>query len=337
MRRRLAALLCLLALSFVAPATAQAPQPARALHPVRMITFGGGYALPAWVAQRQGFFEKHGLVVSITYTPDSVFLMTGLIEGRYDVAVTAIDNLVAYQEGQGEAPVKAPVDLFAFMGLDDSFQSLMAGPEVKSVADLRGRELAVDALTTGFAFVLREAVARAGMTDADVKYVRTGGGPTRMRALIEGKYAAGLLATPLDLVAAEQGMVRLGGTRELLGRYMGRSAFSQRAWAKQNEAAVIGFIRAYRDAMDWLYDPRNRETAATILVANDRAMTPELARRSLDILLAEKGGFFRDVALDVEGVRTVLALRTKFAVPKKTLDDPMKYIDLSYHRRALER
>ncbi len=32
---------------------------------------------------------------------------------------------------------------------------LMAAPDVKSVADLRGREPAVDALTTGYAFIFR--------------------------------------------------------------------------------------------------------------------------------------------------------------------------------------
>ena len=304
------------------------------LQTVNMITFGGGYSLPAWVAQRQGFFAKHGIEVNITHTPNSVFLMKNLIEGKFDLTVTAMDNLVAYQEGQGEAEYTGTCDLVAFMGVDDSFQSLMASPDIKSVADLRGKKIAVDALTTGYAFILREMIARAGMTDADVTYERTGGGPMRLRAMLDGNYSAGLLATPLDKIAADQGFTKLGTARELLGRYQGRTGFAQRSWVKNNQAAVIGFMRGYRDAMDWLYDRNNRAAAADLLMTNDASVTPDLARLSLDILLDEKGGFWRDLALDLEGIRTVLALRTRFGVPQKTLIDPMPYVDLALHDKA---
>ncbi len=299
-----------------------------------MITFGGGYSLPAWVAQRQGFFADHGVAVNITHTPNSVFLMKNLIEGKFDLAVTAMDNLVAYQEGQGEAEYAGTCDLVAFMGVDDSFQSLMAAPGITSVAGLRGKKIAVDALTTGYAFILREMIARAGMTDADVTYERTGGGPMRMQAMLDGQYAAGLLATPLDRIAADQGFIRLGTARELLVHYQGRTGFAQRAWIRNNEAAVIGFMRGYRDAMDWLYDRGNRSDAAALLMANDASVTPELARLSLDILLDAQGGFWRDLALDLEGIRTVLALRTRFGVPQKTLTDPLRYVDLMLHEKA---
>jgi len=317
-----------------AHAAAQAPAGGKPLATVNLITFGGGYALPAWVAQRQGFFAKHGIAVNITYTPDSVYMMTNLIDGKYDVAVSSVDNLVAYQEGQGEAKFSGTPDLVAFMGIDHSFQNLMAAPDIKTVAGLRGKELAVDARTTGFAFVLREMIARAGMSDADVTYVRTGGGPARARLLMEGKYAAGLLATPLDLIAADKGMNRLGSARELLRRYQGRAVYGQRAWIKANEGAAIGLMRAYRDAMAWLYDRNNREIAEALLVANDPSMTPALARQSYDILLDAKDGFFRDVALDMEGMKTVLALRSKFLKLERPLTDPMKYVDLDIYRRA---
>jgi ABC-type nitrate/sulfonate/bicarbonate transport system substrate-binding protein len=310
------------------------PEPKQHLASIRMITFGGGYSLPAWVAQRQGFFARHGIAVDITYTPNSVYLMTGLIDGRFDLAVTAIDNLVAYQEGQGEAPCEGTPDLVAFMGVDDSFQSLMAAPDIKSVAALRGKKIAVDALTTGYAFILREMIARAGMRDTDVTYERTGGGPARLRAMLEGQYAAGLLATPLDKIAADRGHTCLGTARDLLGRYQGRTGFAQRAWVRSNEAAVLGFMRAYRDAMDWLYDRQNREIAAALLIANDASMTPALAHQSLDVLLDDSSGFFRDVALDIEGIRTVLALRSRFGVPQKTLTDPLRYVDLGLYHKA---
>jgi hypothetical protein len=84
----------------------------------------------------------------------------------------------------------------------------------------------------------------------------------------------------------------------------------------------------------WVYDPANRATAEALLVANNRDMSPPLAKKSYDLLLAAKGGLARDGALDTEGIRTVLALRSKYGVPQKTLTDPAKYIDDSYLRAA---
>jgi hypothetical protein len=71
-----------------------------------------------------------------------------------------------------------------------------------------------------------------------------------------------------------------------------------------------------------------------LLVANIRDMTPSLAKRSYDMLLADKGGVTRNIALDIEGIRTVLQLRSKFGMPQKTLTDPLKYVDLSYYEKA---
>jgi hypothetical protein len=84
----------------------------------------------------------------------------------------------------------------------------------------------------------------------------------------------------------------------------------------------------------FVYDPANREIAEALLVANTRDMTPALARRAYDLLLASKGGIARDAAIDVDGVRTVLALRSKYGQPQKTLTDPAKYIDETYLRAA---
>jgi ABC-type nitrate/sulfonate/bicarbonate transport system substrate-binding protein len=105
-------------------------------------------------------------------------------------------------------------------------------------------------------------------------------------------------------------------------------------WAKQNEAALVGFLRAYRQAVAWVYDPANREVAEALLVANNRDMTPALAKRSYDLLLVAKGGLARDGALDMNGIRTVLTLRSKYGVPQKTLTEPSKYVDETWLRAA---
>jgi ABC-type nitrate/sulfonate/bicarbonate transport system substrate-binding protein len=302
--------------------------------PLRVITFDGGWNLPVWAAQRQGFFDEQKLTVQLTYTPNSGFLVSSLLEGKFDIGLALVDNLVAYQEGQGEAKIPDNPDLFAFMGSDGGFLSVVAAPGVQGFADLKGKTLSVDAMTTGAAFVLREIAARNGIAEAEVTYARAGGTANRYRDLLAGKHEATLLRTPFELLAVNRGYRKLA-TAEMLGPYQGTAGIARRSWARDHEAALVGFLRAYKAGVDWLYDRANRDVVEALLVANIRDMTPPLAKQSYDLLLADKGGLSRDLALDPAGLRTVLALRSKYGMPQKTLTDPMKYIDASYHEKAL--
>jgi ABC-type nitrate/sulfonate/bicarbonate transport system substrate-binding protein len=334
----LAALTALIGLGIVlaapGPAAAQAaPKPPPAPQPLRVIAFDGGHNLAIWAAQRQGFFEDNGVRVILTFTPSSTAAVAGMFDDKFDIAALAIDNVIAYQEGQGEAKIPDHPDLFAFLAVDDGLLSLVGGPAIHRIADLKGKTLSVDAMTTGFAFVLRELLVRAGLHDSDVRIVSAGGTPNRYRELVAGKHDATLLRTPFELLARDRGC-HVVATTDGLGPYLGTVAAARRSWASHNEAALIGFLRGYRAGLAWVSDPKNREIAEAILVANARDMTPALARRAYDVLLAPHGGLSRDGALDPARIRTVLALRSKFGEPQKTLDDPARYIDPSYRDKA---
>lgn len=315
---------CVLAQTPPAPAT------------LRVIAFDGGWNLPVWAAQRQGFFEANGVTVLLAYTPTSVYLITSLLDGRYDIGLAGIDNVVAYQEGQGEAKIADKPDLFAFLGTDNGFASVVAAPALRSFGDLKGKTVSVDAMTTGYAFVVRELMARNGIAESDVTYVRAGGTSNRYRDLVAGKHDATLLRTPFELLVRERGFNQLA-TAESLGAYQGTVGVARRSWARDHERELIGFMRGYRAGVDWLYERANREIVEAMLVANIKDMTATLAKRSYDLLLADKGGVTRDVALDLDGIRTVLALRSKYGVPAKTLTDPLRYVDLTYYEKAFGR
>ena len=78
------------------------------LQTLNVIVFPGGFNLPLWAAERQGFFEQNGARVVLTPTPSSVFQIQGLAEGRFDIAMTAIDNIVAYHEPPGATWTTCP-------------------------------------------------------------------------------------------------------------------------------------------------------------------------------------------------------------------------------------
>ena len=117
----------LIALLVASCAIAQPAPP----QPVELIVFPGGFNWPVWVAQEKGLFAKNGIEVRLTPTVSSVFQLANLIGGKYDIAMTAIDNLIAYREGQGEEPVLGR-DLQAVMGGDTGFLRLVTVPEVST-------------------------------------------------------------------------------------------------------------------------------------------------------------------------------------------------------------
>jgi ABC-type nitrate/sulfonate/bicarbonate transport system substrate-binding protein len=317
---------------FLSGCAAQAPAPPK---PVNLIVFPGGFNWPIWVAQEKGLFARHGIEPKITPTPGSAFQLTGLIEGKFDIAMTAIDNLIAYREGQGEAKILGP-DLIAFMGGDNGFLRLVAVPEVKSFADLKGKTVSVDALTTDYAFVLLELLERGGLQrERDYQVERAGGVMQRFNALMEKKHAATLLLSPFEVQAEARGFTRLADASTMLGAYQGLVGGARKAWADANREAVIGYIRAFSEAVDWLYEGKNKNEAVAILRKNLPAMNEQAGQAAYGVLLHPRDGFQRRAQINLEGVRTVLQLRSKYGEPRKALSDPARYYDDSFYRAAM--
>jgi ABC-type nitrate/sulfonate/bicarbonate transport system substrate-binding protein len=310
-------------------------QSAGTLQEVALISFGGGFNLPVWAAQEQGFFAAHGLSVQHTITADSKQVFSGLMEGKYHIAVTALDNILAYQEGQGEIKFDPTSDFFGFMGSDDGFLSLVSAPDVRTFADLRGKTVSVDAMGNGFSFAMRDMMRRNGVTEADVQWARAGGTDRRYAALIEGQHAATMLRAPFDIQAKNRGFNVLATTRDVIGPYLGIVGAARRSWAQSNQTTVVGFIRAYRDAVTWLKASGNRRTAQALLMRKVPSMTEALAAQSCAMLLDPKTGFYADVALDAKAVQAVLDLRSKLGEGGKVLTDQDRYVDRRYWEIAM--
>jgi ABC-type nitrate/sulfonate/bicarbonate transport system substrate-binding protein len=304
--------------------------------PLKLIVFPGGFNWPIWVAQEKGFFNDHGVAIEVTPTPSSVFQLTNLIDGKFDIAITAIDNLIAYREGQGEEPKVGP-DLIAVMGGDHGFLKLVTVPEVKTFADLRGKTVSVDARTTGYAFVLFELLDRNGLREPDYNVERAGGVLQRFQALMEKKHAGTLLLSPFEVQAEAKGFNVLAVALQVLGQYQGLVAGVRASWAEAHPDALIGFIRAYVKAVDWLYDPTNKAEALAIFGKNLPNVPKEGVEAAYRILLDPREGFERRAAIDLPGVQRVLELRAKWADPRKALGEAMKYYDPRYYDAAVGR
>ncbi len=300
---------------------------------LRVVVFPGGFNWPIWVAQAKGFFERLNLKVELTPTPNSAYQLTSLIAGDFDVAHTAFDNIVAYNERQIQTQLRRTPDLFAFMGGDNGLLRFITKADIRTYADLKGQQLSVDALTTGYAFVLRSMLEANGLGKDDYELVSVGGGLERWKALQHEGPVGTLLITPFELLAKEEGFRLLGNAADVLGRYQGLVGAANRGWAASHHEELTGYIRAYLAALAWLYDPGNRDEAVELLIENT-TIAPYLSNEVYDVLVDPAQGVAPAATLDVRGMEAVLALRNRYLIGGPVLSNVSKYFDLSYYNAA---
>jgi ABC-type nitrate/sulfonate/bicarbonate transport system substrate-binding protein len=319
-------LVCLLAFASFTPASAQKS--------ITVNSFKSSSLWPIWVAQRQGFFAQQGLSIRNVYTASSTAQMTGLIKGEFELITTALDNVVAYDLGDGSPDAPKDADLVAFMGGNNGALSLVARPEIKSIKEFKGRDLAVDAISTGFAFVLQEMLAREGLHGGDYKLVAFGNTGARFQAMQKNQAVAGLLTPPVSQAAVAQGYTHLGEAAAALGGYQGGVAAARRDWAKANPDAIVGFIRGYRAGLDWLHVPANKQAALAILIAEIPDTSAALAEENYALLVSDPHGLDPGGKLDAAGVKRVLDLRRAYGPQGRPAAEIGRFVDESYFERA---
>src|SRR5260370_7152857 len=146
---------------------------------IELICFPGAPNLPIFVSEERGFFKKAGVAINMTTTASSAYQAEHLVNGKFHIGGTAFDNVVAYQEGQGAAKLDRTPDLFAFMGATQVELAFIVAPAIKTYQDLKGKTLALDALSTGFAFVLYEMLPKTGLKRTHYEFPPVGAPPHR--------------------------------------------------------------------------------------------------------------------------------------------------------------
>jgi ABC-type nitrate/sulfonate/bicarbonate transport system substrate-binding protein len=296
--------------------------------PIRMIGFGGATNLPAWVALDKGMFAKEGLAVTLDKTNGSKDQMQDVMSGKYEFATTAFDNIVAYTDGEGAVKFDN-FDLKAILGVHSGLNSVVARPEIKTYADLRGKTVAVDAVSSGYATVLYEILKRKGLTDKDYKIIAVGATDGRMAALEDGRAQVGILSSPQDIQLQKKGFNILDDAAAALGDSQGSVYAVRQSWAKDHAKEVMALVRAVTTAQNYVFD--NKDGAVEVLMKR----TPGLSKADAEDIwkrLTGPGGLTRNASLNLKGVDSVLDLRRVYGNPAK--GDASKYIDASWQQKA---
>lgn len=298
---------------------------------IRIGTFNKDAALIA--AVERGFLGAENIRVEINLVTDSPTLLRNLISGRYNLILNNADNVIAWAEGQGADP--KPNDFVIFLGGSRGLrQKLVVLASVNDFSDLRGKVLAVDAPTTGFAIVMVYILKKHGLElNRDYSFKAFGNTTKRAEAMSRGEAWGGMMSMPDDDIQ-KRGFKALARSEDYVNHYARGLGATRREWANANEELLVRFIRAMVRATDWVLDRKNKEEVIRLLLPenkNSKARAEEVYEESV----SPRFGFTPRGRIDMEGIRTVLQLRETAGLMKPPVPKAEKYVAERFYKKAL--
>ena len=240
------------------------------------------------IAQKEGYFKEEGLNVELLSIRGEIAIRTTL-SGDVDFFTNAGSALAAAVRG-------VPVRLITVFQ-DKPGWDLIASPEIKSVSQLRGKNIAIMSPEGSLAVVAREILRKNGIDPTkDVNLVVMGGDEVRFPALQTKSIAATLFNTAMSLRAQKEGFSKLANAAEYANLVEGGLATSQDK-IKQGPEKIFRFVRASLKGLN--YYVTKREAAIKYMMDNLRMKDRDLVSSIYDIQtrLVLKEGFSDDKVL----------------------------------------
>jgi NitT/TauT family transport system substrate-binding protein len=240
------------------------------------------------IAQKEGYFKEEGLNVELLSIRGEIAIRTTLA-GEVDFFTNAGSALAA-------AVRNVPVKLITVFQ-DKPSWDLIAQPEIKSVAQLRGKNIAVMSPEGSLAVVAREMLRKNGLDPSkDVNLVTMGGDEVRFPALQTKSIQATLFNTAMSIKAQKEGFSKLGNASEYANLIEGGLATTHDK-IKQNPEKIFRFVRGALKGLN--YYVTKREPAIKYMMDGLRMKDRELVSLIYDIQipLVLREGFSDDKVL----------------------------------------
>ena len=284
-------------------------------------------------AAEKGFLKQENIAVEIDTVTDSPTLLRNLIKGNYDLILNNADNVIAWAEGQGEDPQKN--DFVIFLGGSQGVdQKLVVAPGINDFADLKGKLLAADAVTTGYAVVAVYILKKHGLEwKKDYQMKSFGNTGARADAMTRGDASGAMMSMP-DEDIARRGFKVLARAEDYVKNYARGLGATRRVWANANEDLLVRFNRAMIRATDWLQDKQNKNEAVQLLLGETKGNRARAEAMYANTLSPTMGLTARS-RIDMAGIRTVIELREVAGLMKPGETKAEKYVDERFYNKAL--
>ena len=203
----------------------------------------GGVFTPLWVAQENKLFNKYGISVDLKFLP----LTTGtqaLLTKNVDIITPGGELLEAGLNGEKVVYIAGIANRVVL--------SIFAKPEIRSLADLRGK--VVSALSPGsisdhLARILFQEAGLVPGQDVKMLYLKTG--PEILAALTTGVIDAGIISAPVTLKARQAGFKEIVNVPERNIPMIHAGLATTRDFMKEHRDQVRGFLQGYIEAVKY--------------------------------------------------------------------------------------
>ena len=232
----------------------------------------GTYAAPIFLALARGAFGPPGLRVEVTNNLTGADYTENVVAGRYDMGHMGSPPLFA---------ALARTDAYAVVGqavMPTACFYLIAPPEVRSVAELRGKVIALNKLRTCPHSIVRTALRQAGLDEADVTLRTLVEGTHINEAIARGEVDAAVNWEPYISQAERRFGWRIlaDGRSVIAPPNYGYLLYARRALLRRDPGLVAHMIRDYAAAVQYAVEHLD-EAAATL-----EGRIPGITRDDLD-------------------------------------------------------
>jgi len=274
----------------------------------------GGTMSPAWVAQDLELFTKHGLQHSLNYLAATTAIQA-IVGGTEEIGLVGNQGIDVALEGADTVYIASTASRFIF--------HLYGDPSIKSVADLKGKVLAVTQPAASTDYASRMLLRRYGLVpDKDVKILYAGSSPAVLTTLKSGNAAAGLMSAPITFQAQELGFKHILNVTELNIPFIFVAVVTTRKVIQQKPDAVSRYLRGYTEAISIIR--RDKETAMKVMAKFMKTDNRQL----LEAVYDEHAPVFQRVPLMTkEEVQAVLEVAKS---PKAAQVKPEDFFDNSF-------
>lgn len=287
------------------------------------------FSLPISVAEREGFFRREGLkfelIIPIPGGSDK--MIDALHDDTVDVTHVATPFLIRSALAGSDAVAIAAE-------FNNPIYSLVAKPEIKSFADLKGKLLGFADEAGTITISTRKLLALHGIREGDFRVKIIEGTPARFNCLTKGECVAVPLGQPQDLLAVKEGYRLLGLSTEAVPEFLYTVTAVRRSWADAHKDAVARYIRALASAFRFIRDPAKRKAVVKTIVETTDS-SEEIARQTLQLYFEpERKVLPQQGEINVRGLAQVIAFMGEAGTIKAPLPPAERFVDLQYLRMA---
>ena len=221
-------------------------QPLANAQELRRILYGVSTSishLPVWVGKDTGLFAKNGLNIEPVQIRGGAVSTMAIMSGQSVLSGVGAGSVVAARVEGGDIVLLAcPADLEPVY--------LIARPEIKSPAELKGKAAGVTRLNSSIHFYLRSATRMVGVdSDKEMTLLQLGGSAEISAALEAGRIAAAALTIKDVLPFMQRGWPVLADLTKSDLVYPSSCVTSTRAFVKAESKVVNAFLNAYVSAI----------------------------------------------------------------------------------------